>query len=102
MIEICTMTSSFGTKRLGGAYSIPESIEHCSKTGEPKLVKKCTMPLTALHCVSVVVTEKCIVEFKDGKPVVTAMAPGLTKEELIACTEAELTFADTIAEMEVE
>lgn len=33
MFEICTMTSSFGTKRLGGAYSIPESIEHCSKTG---------------------------------------------------------------------
>jgi len=87
---------------VSGAKRVIITMEHCSKTGEPKLVKKCTMPLTALHCVSVVVTEKCIVEFKDGKPVVTAMAPGLTKEELIACTEAELTFADTIAEMEVE
>ena len=44
-------------------------------------------------------TDLCIAEFRDGKPVITAMAPGLTKEQLLAVTEAEITFADEIAVM---
>lgn len=58
-----------------------------------------TMPLTGVHCVSVLVTELCIVEFMDRRPVVRAMAAGLTRSELQAVTGAALVFPDTIETM---
>ena len=64
------------------------AMEHTSKTGS-RLVKDCTYPLTASGTVDMVVTEKCVLEFKDGKPVVTEMAPGVTEEELRACTDMD-------------
>ena len=79
---------------VSGAKKVIVAMEHTSKNGEPKLLKECTFPLTALGCVSVVVTDKCIVEFIDGKMTVVAMAPDITREELQAITEAELAFVD--------
>jgi len=86
---------------VSGAKKVIVAMEHTSKDGSPKFLKKCTFPLTAVNCVSVLVTERCIVEFQSGKPVVTAMAPGETKESLQAATGAELTFADQIRTMDV-
>ena len=71
-------------------------MEHCTRKGEPKLLKKCTMPLTAIHCVDVIVTELCTIHLTESGFLVTAMAPGVTKEELQNKTEAELTFAEEI------
>ena len=86
---------------VSGAKKVVVAMEHCSKAGEPKILKKCTFPLTALGCVSVIVTDLAIIEFKDGKMVVTAMNPNITKEELQAKTEATLTFADQIDVMDI-
>lgn len=86
---------------VSGAKSVIVAMEHCSKSGEPKIVKKCSMPLTALNCVDVIVTELCIIHCKDGELTVTAMAPGVTKEELIEKTEATLHFAANIERMKV-
>lgn len=77
---------------VSGAKKVIVAMEHLAKDKTPKLVKKCTMPLTGIHCVDVLVTENCIVEFKEGKGTVVAMAPGITKNNLMAITEAELTF----------
>lgn len=94
------MTGMGGAMDLvSGAKKVIVAMEHCSKDGTPKLLNKCTFPLTAMKCVSTVVTELCIVECKEGKFIVTGMAPGVTKEELQAKTEAPLTFADEIKEM---
>lgn len=60
------------------------------------LVSSCTMPLTGKHCVTVLVTELCIVEFIDRRPVVKAMAKGLTRDKLQAVTGAALVFPDEI------
>ena len=86
---------------VSGAKKVIIAMEHCTKKGEPKILKKCTMPLTAINCVDVVVTELCILEWKKGIFTVVAMAPGITKEELQAKTEAELIFAQNIIEMAV-
>ena len=94
------MTGMGGAMDLvSGAKKVIVAMEHTSKDGTPKLLNKCTFPLTAMKCVSTVVTELCIIECKDGKFVVTGMASGITKEELQAKTEAPLTFADEIKEM---
>ncbi|MCI9330797.1 MAG: succinyl-CoA--3-ketoacid-CoA transferase [Oscillibacter sp.] len=84
---------------VAGSKKVIVAMEHCSKDGAPKLLKKCTMPLTGVHCVDVVVTDLCIIEFIKGKPVVTAMAPGTTKESIIAQTEMTLTFSENPATM---
>lgn len=86
---------------VSGAKKVIVAMEHCSKDGAPKLMKKCTMPLTAVNCVDTVVTDLCVIQCGDGKMTVTAMAPGVTKEELQAKTEAPLTFAEDIQLMKM-
>lgn len=86
---------------VNGAKKVIVAMEHCSKKGEPKLLENCTMPLTAIHCVKMVVTELCIIEFQQGVPVVIAMAPDLSKDELQDKTGMKLTFAPEIREMEL-
>lgn len=82
-----------------GAKKVIVAMEHTTKKGAPKLLKQCTMPLTAISCVDVVVTERCIIEIHDGQMVVIAMAPGETKEHLQENTEANLHFSEKIKEM---
>ncbi len=86
---------------VSGAKKVVVAMEHCSKSGEAKILKKCTFPLTAVACVSAIVTELAVIEFIDGKMVVTAMNPNITKEELQAKTEAALTFAEQIDVMDI-
>lgn len=85
---------------VSGAKCVIIAMEHCTKYGEPKILKHCTLPLTAAHCVNVIVTELCMIECEPGKLLVTAIAPGVTKEEIIEKTEAELCFADQLKVME--
>ena len=84
---------------VAGTKKVVVAMEHCTKKGEPKILKKCTMPLTAVNCVTDIVTELCVIECTDGKLIVRKMAPGVTKEELQAKTEATLTFPEEIGEM---
>lgn len=57
------------------------------------------MPLTAVGCVDVIVTELCIVEVRKEGLVVTAISPYITKKELQEKTEAPLYFADDMKMM---
>lgn len=84
---------------VSGSKKVIVATEHCNKHGEPKLLRKCTLPLTAVQCVNVIVTELCVISCEDGKMVVTAMAPGVTREELEKKTDAPLYYAETIEEM---
>ena len=84
---------------VSGARRVIIAMEHCTKSGEPKILKKCTLPLTAAHCVDTVVTDLCVIDCKPGCLTVTAIAPGVTREELLARTEAPLSFAENVTEM---
>lgn len=86
---------------VSGAKKVIVALEHSSKDGESKLKKKCTMPLTGIHCVDIVVTDLCILQREGGKMIVTAMVPGITKEELQSRTEMQLYFAEEIQEMKI-
>lgn len=86
---------------VSGAKKVIVAMEHCSKSGTAKIVKECSMPLTALKCVDIIVTELCIIYCRDGRLTVAAMAPGVTKEELQKKTDAVLDFADHIETMKL-
>lgn len=81
-----------------GAKEVIIAMEHTAK-GNPKILKKCTLPLTAQKCVSKIITEMCVIEVTDKGLVVTEINPEFTKEQVIAATEATLTFADDLKPM---
>ncbi|QLB17876.1 succinyl-CoA--3-ketoacid-CoA transferase [Mannheimia varigena] len=72
-----------------GSRRVIIGMEHCAKTGTSKILKKCTLPLTARNKVHLVVTELAVFEFIDGKLTLTEIAEGYDLETVKAKTEAE-------------
>jgi 3-oxoadipate CoA-transferase, beta subunit len=73
-----------------GARRLWVMIEHTTKDGTPKLVRKCSYPLTALGVVKRVYTNLAVIDITARGFVVTEMAPGVTLEALQAKTDAKL------------
>ncbi len=65
-------------------------MEHCTKSGQSKLVPQCTYPLTGLACVSRVYTDLAVIELQDGRGRVVDKVPGLTLAQLQAVTAIDL------------
>ncbi len=84
---------------VSGAKRVIVAMEHNAKDGSAKLLKKCTFPLTGYKCVNLICTELCMIECRDEGLVVVAMAPDISREELIHRTEAELIFDETVRAM---
>ena len=66
---------------------------HVSKTGAPKVVERCNLPLTGVGCVNRVYSDLAIIDITTAGLVVTAMVDGLERDELQAKTGAVLSFA---------
>ena len=73
-----------------GAKRLWVLMEHTTKDGQPKLVTKCSYPLTAQRCVKRVYTNLATIDVTDRGFVVRDIAPGLSFETLQARTEAKL------------
>lgn len=95
-------------KGMGGAMDLVASAEniivammHVNKAGESKILKKCTLPLTGVGCVKKVVTELALLEVTPNGFILLERAPGVSVEEIIKATEAELIIEGTIPEMSI-
>jgi acetate CoA/acetoacetate CoA-transferase beta subunit len=62
-------------------------------------LKKCTLPLTALRPVDLVVTELAVIGFPDGRATLLETGPGISAVQVVAATEAELVIPDRVPEM---
>ena len=82
-----------------GAKKVIIAMEHCTKNGEPKILKKCSLPLTAIGCVNHVVTELCVLEKTSEGLVLKELAPGVTVGDVLAKTDAEIIVTDETAPM---
>ncbi|MEG9498296.1 3-oxoacid CoA-transferase subunit B [Mannheimia indoligenes] len=82
-----------------GARRVIIGMEHCNKTGASKILKKCTLPLTASKKVHMVVTELAVFEFIDGKLTLTEIAEGHDLETVKAKTEAEFVVSPNLKAM---
>ena len=76
---------------VAGAKRIVVTMQHCAKDGSPKLLPKCTLPLTGQRCVHRIITEYAVVDIDPARGfVLREIAPGLTVEEVQAVTGATL------------
>jgi 3-oxoadipate CoA-transferase, beta subunit len=76
-----------------GARRLWVMMEHTTRDGRPKLVQRCSYPLTALACVRRIYTNLAVIDVADGGFTVIEMLPGLTPDALQARTGAKLRFA---------
>lgn len=74
---------------------------HTTRDGKPKIVRECTMPLTAPNAVHLIVTDIAVIEVTPLGPVLKEVAPGWTPEEVQALTEARLTVSPELKEIDL-
>ena len=93
-------------KGMGGAMDLVASAEniivammHTNRKGESKILKKCQLPITGVNCVKKIVTNLAVLEVTKNGFKLLERAPGVSLEEIIKATEAELIIEAEIPEM---
>jgi 3-oxoacid CoA-transferase subunit B len=84
-----------------GAKRIYVAMEHANKEGQPKILKKCSLPLTGLRCVHHIVTDHAFLDVTPEGLVLRELAPGVTVEQVQRITEPKLKVAPDVREMKV-
>ena len=94
-------------KGMGGAMDLVASADHIivammhtNKRGESKLLKKCSLPLTGVQCVTKVVTNLAVLEIKDNQFHLLERAPDVSIEQIISATEGTLIVEGNIPVMD--
>src|SRR5215475_4873505 len=85
---------------VSGAKRVVVAMQHAAK-GKSKIVKKCSLPLTSVRSVDLVVTEPAVIGFPNGRATLLERAPGVSLDEIRSNTEAELVIPDNVPEMKV-
>jgi len=88
---------------VAGVKKVVVTMEHVSKHGDPKILRECTLPLTGKNCIDMIITDLCVLVFDESKKRfrLTELAPGVTVEEVIEKTEAEIITSDVPAVVSV-
>jgi 3-oxoacid CoA-transferase subunit B len=100
-------------KGMGGAMDLVAGVErvivtmeHTNKKGEAKIIPKCTLPLTGVRCIDMVITDLCVLVMNrapGGERLfeLTELAPGVTVEEVKAKTSAKILVGSNVMTIEV-
>ncbi len=83
-----------------GAKRVIVAMQHTAK-GKPKIIDKCTLPLTSVRPVDLVVTEMAVIGFPNGRATLMETGPNVSVEQVIAATEAKLELPGRIPEMQL-
>jgi 3-oxoacid CoA-transferase B subunit len=75
---------------VAGAKRVIIAMEHAAKDGTPKIVKTCTLPLTGVEVVNLIVTDLAVIELTPKGLVLREVAPGVTPDEVQKVTEPTL------------
>ena len=83
---------------VAGAKRVVVAMQHTAK-GKPKIIKRCTLPLTSTRRVDLVVTELAVISFAEGRPTLLETAPGVSVNDVLTSTEASLVVPDHVPSM---
>jgi len=84
---------------VAGAENIIVVMTHASKHGESKLLRECTLPLTGKNCIKHVLTDLAFMDIDNGRFILRELAPGVTSDDIIRLTAAEVVVPDDVVEM---
>jgi acetate CoA/acetoacetate CoA-transferase beta subunit len=76
-------------------------MQHTAKD-KPKIVRKCTLPLTSVRSIDLLVTELAVIAFPEGRATLLETAPGVSVGQVVEATEAELVTSGDISEMRLQ
>jgi 3-oxoacid CoA-transferase subunit B len=75
---------------VAGVKRVVVTMDHTDKAGNPKLLKTCRLPLTGKACVNRVITNLGVFDVAQGGFQIVEIAPGVTRDEIVARTEARM------------
>ena len=85
---------------VAGARRVIIAMEHTTREGSPKILKKCNLPLTGVKVVDTIVTERAYIRVTPTGLVLEEVAPGLTADDVQRATEPTLILSPTLKQME--
>jgi acetate CoA/acetoacetate CoA-transferase beta subunit len=83
-----------------GAKRVVVAMQHTAKD-KPKIIKRCTLPLTSVRAVDLVVTELAVISFEGGRATLRETAPGVSVQQVLAATEASLVVPPQVPQMQI-
>jgi 3-oxoacid CoA-transferase subunit B len=84
---------------VAGAKRVVVTMTHTNKRGDAKILADCTLPLTGVQCVDLIITDRCVFDVRDGALVLNELAPGETVDGIREITGAAFSVADTVTTM---
>ena len=85
---------------VAGAKRVIVAMEHATKEGRPKILRKCTLPLTGAEVVDTIVTELCLIDVTDRGLVLRELRSDITLEQVQQLTEPKLAVEGEIKRLE--
>jgi 3-oxoacid CoA-transferase subunit B len=85
---------------VAGARRVVIAMEHATRDGQPKILKKCTLPLTGVKVVDTIVTEMAYIRVTPAGLLLEEIAPGLTVEDVQKATGAKLQISPSLKTMD--